>query len=185
MAETTGQETARLLYDWEIEEAKIVFGSSLAYDRVRVHERAGWPDWIHRLGHRLKGQAVPPGEHNAITLGYHCHFPIPMPTTFTGVDDPFGMVWLIHELTHAWQYQHTGWTYFFKALWVQVTRGEAGYQYGDEAGLIAAKQNGLTFASFNPEQQGNITRDYYIRKRRGLDVSAWQPFIEQVMGGSG
>jgi len=171
----------RPLHDFEIEEARLVFADRLDFVRMRVHECAAWPDWIHHLGHLLKGQKVPAGEHNAITLGFHGYFPIQMPEKFSGVGDAFGMSWLIHELTHAWQYQHTGPAYFFKALWVQITRGEAGYEYGREAGLIAARQNGLTFASFNPEQQGNITRDFWVRKRSGLDVAAWQPYIDDLL----
>lgn len=181
MSETACSGLVRPLHPFEIDEARLVFADRLDYARVRVHECAGWPDWIHRLGHVLKGRKVPPGEHNAIALGFHCFFPLQMPKEFSGVSDAFGMCWLIHELTHAWQYQRTGPAYFFKALWVQVTRGEAGYQYGGEAGLIEARQKGMTFASFNPEQQGNIVRDFWVRKRSGLDAAAWQPFIDDLL----
>jgi type VI secretion system secreted protein VgrG len=183
VATSTNQEIVRPLYDWEIKEAREVFADSLNYDRVRVHECAGWPDAIHVLGHRLQGRPINPDEHNAITLGYHCYFPISMPRELTPVGNPFGMIWLIHELTHAWQYQHIGWSYLAKAFRVQITLGEAGYQYGDEAGLVAARQNNLPFSSFNPEQQGNITRDYYIRQRTGQDASAWSPYIDTVQKG--
>jgi len=44
------QRRTRLLYDWEAAEAYKVFGGSLHYDRVRIHECATWTDAIDRLG---------------------------------------------------------------------------------------------------------------------------------------
>jgi len=184
MAETIGQAIVRPLRDWEIVEAREVFGDSLRYDAVRVHEVVGWADGLLRLGRRLRGLPPPEaGVHNAVTLGNHCHFPIPLPCVLEPPGYPFGMKWLIHEMTHAWQYQHMGWVYLSKALWTQITKGPEGYQYGGAEGLIAARQNNQTFRTFNMEQQGDIACDYYVLKRTGQDLSAWQPFIEELQKG--
>ena len=32
----------------------------------------------------------------------------------------------------------------------------------------------------NPEQQGDLARDYYYRLKAGLNCSAWEPFIQEM-----
>ncbi|HLF25934.1 MAG TPA: hypothetical protein VJG32_06335 [Anaerolineae bacterium] len=179
MAATTRLARVRPLHDYEIEEARRVFADRLNYARVRVHEYAPWPDAIHRFGRRIRRLPPPPAnEHNAITLGFGCYFPISLPEAFTSPDDPFGMSWLIHELTHAWQFQHMGWLYLLRALLAQL--GPNPYNFGGLDGLRTARDNGATFLSFNPEQQGDITRLYYIRLRKGQDVSVCRPYIADL-----
>ena len=70
----------RRLYVWEIEEFSPIFGNSLNYYAVWIHECTSWPDLADRIGRRLK-RMPPPGErdHNAITLGNHCYFPVTLP----------------------------------------------------------------------------------------------------------
>jgi len=175
--------TVRGLYGWEIDEFRPVFGSSLRYDKVRIHECAGWPDSIDRLGRKLKG-LPPPGadSHNAITLGNHCYFPVRLPKQPLPLGDPqsYKLDWLVHELTHAWQYQHLGWRYLLLALRAQFREKEAAYDYGGESGLLKSRQKSIAFKKFNPEQQGNITQAYYVRLRAGKDLSAWQPYIDEI-----
>jgi len=68
------QARVRPLYAWEIAEAHIVFGDTLHFEKVRVHESAAWPDAVDRIGRWLK-YMPPPGiqDHNAITLGYNSY----------------------------------------------------------------------------------------------------------------
>ncbi|MGZ3140963.1 hypothetical protein ACVDFE_02945 [Lentzea chajnantorensis] len=85
--------------------------------------------------------------------------------------------WLVHELTHAYQYQHgrsvlsllpTAFAGFFvKGL----------YDYGGVEGL-----RGKTFGEFNSEQQANIMADYYYLStyEPGRDVSAYEPYVDFV-----
>ncbi len=171
----------RLMLDWEITDARLVFADTLNYDRIRVHECASWTDVMNQIGSRLKGMP-PPTNHNAITIGYHCYFPVNFPETPVPLGDPLSnlMPWLIHELTHAWQYQHSGWSYLINALMAQARWGSKVYDFGGAAGLAAARGGGKQFASFNVEQQGDIARSYYDNKRAGNDVSAWIPFIEEI-----
>jgi len=187
MSETTASRVVRPLHDWEIEEARVAFADSLDYARIRIHERVPWPDAIHRLGHLLRRMGEPPpDEHNAVTLGNHCHFPVSMPRQFSGPGDPFGMPWLVHELTHAWQYQHLGWPYLMRALWVQVRLGARGYDFGGAEGLRQARQNRRALSSFNMEQQGNIAMLYYIYQRSGRSaevLDAFAPYIEELQKG--
>jgi len=54
------------------------------------------------------------------------------------------------------------------------------YDFGGETGLRAATKAGKGFGSFNTEQQGDILREYYKRLLSGADVSAFQPFVNEV-----
>ena len=126
----------------------------------------------------------PPGEdsHNAITLGNHCFFPVALPKSPPPDGDPqsYKLDWLVHELTHAWQYQKMGWIYLYKALRAQLRDKAQAYDFGGEKGLLKSRSKQIPFKKFNPEQQGNITQEYYVRLRAGEDTSAWDPFIEEI-----
>jgi hypothetical protein len=179
MPETECPKRIRRLFDWEIDEAKLVFADRLRYNRVRVHECAEWPDTIYWLGKRLRGLSPPAkDEHNAITLGNNCFFPLPLPERPSSPGDPFGMGWLIHELTHAWQFQTIGWLYLIRAVLAQLTSRP--YDFGGEAGLRAMREKNGTLLSFNAEQQGAITGTYYVHLKGGHDVSAWDPYIQDI-----
>jgi hypothetical protein len=186
------QRRVRPLYDWEIAEARKVFGNSLRYEFVRVHECSTWTDAMDRLGRRLK-KLPPPGpqEHNAITLGYHCHFPVNFPDKLIppGDSQDYFMPWLIHEMTHAWQYQHIGWTYIVRALAAQFRYGAAAYDFGGVDNLIKRReQDHWTLKNFNPEQQGDIARTYYYYSRQTDNpnaqsaLSAFLPYIHDIQG---
>jgi hypothetical protein len=86
--------------------------------------------------------------------------------------------WLIHELTHVWQYQRGAELpgMIFEAL-------VGNYDYGGEAGLRKAWDDGKAFDEFTTEQQGDILADYYVRLVANLDVSAYQGFVDQVRAG--
>jgi hypothetical protein len=173
----------RKLYDWEIEQISPIFGNALQFDKVRVCEGYTWPDLANRMGRFTRRQPPPgPGEHNAITLGYHCYFPVVLQETMPpkGDWDVFNMEWLTHELTHAWQYQHIGAKYLFRALWAQIRFKDAAYDFGGPEGLSACRLEGGTLFSFNPEAQASIVEDFYRRVRQSKLVSAFQPFIDDL-----
>ncbi|HEY44758.1 MAG TPA: DUF4157 domain-containing protein, partial [Anaerolineae bacterium] len=167
----------RPLSQLEIEEAQLVFKTTLAHERVRVYEKAAWSLWIAQLGARLSHSAAP--SHNAVTLGNRIFFSRDLSSESSESNPIFlsEMSWLVHELTHVWQYQHDGWIYLFEALWVQLKLGPNAYGYGWETGLIEAKAQNKMFRDFNREQQGDIVKHYYYRHKQGLDTSAWEPFI--------
>jgi hypothetical protein len=179
------QPTTRTLYEWEIREFYPLFGDTLDYSRVRIHENATFTDLIDRIGRRLKG--MPPsseGSHNAITLGNHCYFPVSLPTELLPLDhrENYKLPWLAHEVTHAWQFQQQGWMYLVRAILAQLRERERAYDYGGEDGLAKARKLGRRFADFNPEQQGNIVQTYYARQRAGRESSAFEPFIADLQG---
>ena len=138
-------------------EARRVFGDSLDLERVRV---AGAPVLgIGRIARTLPGRIFFPLK--SFQAGPH-------------------MSWLIHELTHAWQYQqglrvHT--------LLRHALKGKAAYEYGGEDGLRQALAEGKRFTDFNTEQQGDILRHYYqllAGERSDADIRTWEPFVEEV-----
>ncbi len=172
--------SVRPLYVWEIKEAWLVFGASLDYQSVRVHEGAAWPVEVDRLGAWLKRLPYQ-GTPNAITLGNHCYFSLCLLANPMTVDHPehYKISWLVHELTHAWQFQKLGWAYLYRALEAQLRQRAEAYAFGGEAGLLEHYQQGWRLADFNLEQQGDIARTYYERMCRGLDASAWLPYINE------
>ena len=171
----------RSLYSWEIQEARRVFANRISYSQVRICECAGWPNTLKRLSYWL--QRLPySGQVNAVTLGNKCYFPVRMPEAPVPFSHPdhVKIAWLIHELTHVWQYQRMGWGYLGSALKAQLNQGIQAYDFGGEAGLLEASQRGKKLAEFNLEQQGDLCRSYYYRLCAGEDVSAWQPFIAEL-----
>lgn len=179
-----GSPIERGLFTWEIQEARRVFAQSLNYDRVRIHENADWPNTIDRFGRWLR-QMPAQSQPNAITLGFHSYFPVRLVDTLVHIDHAefYKIGWLIHELTHAWQYQKMGWGYLLKALAAQQKYGSQAYEFGAEAGLIQSFAAGQKFDDFNLEQQGDICRTYYIRLAGGQDVSAWLPYVHEIQHG--
>lgn len=169
----------RPLYAWEIQEAQRVFGNQIAFQHVRIHECVAWPDTIKQISLKLQG-APPNTEPNAITLGNHIYFPIRLPSQPNQISDQDRLyfAWLVHELTHVWQYQRMGWRYLVLALNLQMKHGAHAYDYGAEKGLLDRLSQGWKFADFNLEQQGDIARAYYLRMINHQDVRAWSHFIK-------
>ncbi len=173
----------RILTDWEKDQIAPVFLNSLNLEKVRVCEGYTWPDFANRFGRFVRRQSPPgEGEHNSITLGNHCYFPVLLQATIPppGDWDFTNMQWLVHELTHTWQYQHTGAGYLFRALWAQFRYKDAAYEYGGPDGLVTGRQENKTLFSFNPEAQAQIVEDYYWLKHANGDVSAYLPYIEDL-----
>jgi hypothetical protein len=153
-AQVVERQVERPLTAAEQTEAQLVFGNSLNFDQIKLAE-----DPI--LGAGGYARALP----------RTIYFP---PGSFGSSNF---MPWLIHELTHSWQYQHgvSLFTTIYHAL-------EADYDYGGEVGLRGAIVSGKKFVEFTTEEQGDILGDYYVRLKSGADVSAWQPFVAEVRG---
>ena len=171
----------------EIGEARLVFASSLDYSRAYVSENARWPDYVDRMGAALQKRVRASDDHNAVTVGQTSYFPVVLDTrTETlAAGNLRDMAWLMHELTHQWQYRRQGWGYLAAALAVQLRLGRMAYNYQGaypttEAALLAAHSAGQRLAQFNLEQQGDLARDYYYRLKAGMSCSAWEPFIQEM-----
>ncbi|SDG80862.1 hypothetical protein SAMN05216553_111354 [Lentzea fradiae] len=90
--------------------------------------------------------------------------------------------WLVHELTHAYQYQHGRSVLSLLPTAVAGFLRKSLYDYGGVEGL-----HGKAFADFNSEQQANIIADYYYLStyEPHRDLSAYLPYIEHVRSGRG
>jgi hypothetical protein len=177
----------RQLSDVEIAEARLVFGSALDYTRAYVFENARWTNWIDQAGAVVQRRKRGLNEHNAVTLGNTSYFPIAINTEAETIANGNlrDIGWLIHELTHQWQFQRFGWRYLAGAVSVQVVEGRHSYNYqrehdSRESALNAARKFGRKLRTFNMEQQGDIARDYYLAFKAGRDWSAWEPFIREL-----
>jgi hypothetical protein len=150
----------RSMTEWEIRQARRVFGDAIDYTKVEIRDGS------------IEGKLVSVGGY-ARTLGNTIHFPD---------GGSREMAFMVHELTHVWQYQKTGWTYAPKCIWAQVSEG---YSYSSEGkspdeSLKDARSAGKKLTDFNMEQQGDILSHYYRRLQSGGDVSAYQPFVNDV-----
>lgn len=173
--------SSRKLTDFERGEAQKVFGASIRYEKVRIFEGAPWTNLVAKVGAKINREPTPKYD-NAVTLGNTSHFPrlLKSNPTPAGPESIVDLAWMIHELTHVWQYQHTGVVYIVRALRADLALGIKAYDYGGEQGLKDARTSGRRLADLNPEQQGDIARHYYSRLRRGQDTSAWEPFVEEL-----
>ena len=167
----------RNLNTYEIMEAQLVFGDSIAYERVRIHEEVAWPNWVGRLGSWISRTEAP--KNNAVTLGNKLYFPVRLSTANPAhpPSTPGDMSWLIHELTHVWQYHQFGIAYVPGLMRIHFRFRSEPYAYGFERGLRDGLASGGQLENFNFEQQGEIARHYYYRLKQGQDVSAWLPYI--------
>jgi hypothetical protein len=128
-------EISRKMTGGELRYAMEIFGSSLDYKQVLIHN--------------TKAYFFQPSD-TAITPNGEIYFPADSyksDFSFNTQD----ATWLIHELTHVWQYQ--------RGMWVR-TRGVLyrNYRYGD---LESAQR---PFLSYGIEQQASIVADYFRLK---------------------
>ncbi len=168
----------RTLSQEEYAAAQPIFENGLDFTRVRVSEGSQLPNTVGRIGAALRGRPAPPA--NAITVGNTSYFPREL------TDGLIDVAWLMHELTHQWQYQHFGMIYLAQAIaaptYVYTNPGET-----PAAALVRLYDEGKTFASFNREQQGDIVRDYYFALNQNQDsvnaqqvLAAWNPYLQEI-----
>ena len=152
----------RGLTDQEKAAARAIFGDSLNLDAIRLTDDS------------FLGTLKPD---NAVSTPGAVNFP---PGTLTNrTNDPSYLPWLMHELTHQWQYQHG-----YRLDQLAVTAAVGHYDYGGDQGLRDATAQHRGIQSFNFEQQGDLVRNYYLRRSQGGDTSAFDPFIHEIQADS-
>jgi Domain of unknown function (DUF4157) len=138
----------------EVREAKLVFGTALKTDDIVI------------------------SEGGLMTVGGYSRT---VPDRIYFLSGEFSLPLLIHELTHVWQYQRgEGWGDLPGMTWEAVV---GKYDYGGEDGLRKAWEEGTAFSEFTTEQQGDILQHYYVRLKARSDVSAYEPFVNDVRAG--
>jgi len=178
----------RRLSPTELGEAQLVFDASIDYQRVRITEGSRFALAVGTIGSLFDRGGQRPVA-NAMTVGYAIRFSRALMTDDsqpeqTRIGDTG---WLIHELTHVWQYEYSGWIYLPQAVTERVLRGSKAYQYSSKSGLLNRGkdlqeqwQEGKRFRKFNREQQGNVVRDYFVALKTNQDTSGWEPFIREL-----
>ena len=157
---------ARRLTPPEILEAERVFGNAIPYEDVRVVESSGLAKSIAALSNRVHLQQQ---GNLAVTVFNTIHFSTELET------DLGDMPWLIHELTHVWQYCHRGPRYLTDALQAQSQLGDGAYD------IRQGMAEGWPWERFNPEQQGDIARDYYralVARRDASALQVYEPYLK-------
>ncbi len=163
-------------------EAQKIFGDGLDYDRCRISEGGELPNIVGRIGAFLRGKAAP--EANAITVGDCSYFPRVLKTEEQTDQQQWltDMGWLMHELTHQWQYQHDGPRYLIEAI-LSPTYVYTPPNESHNDALKGFSKEGKTFRDFNREQQGDIVRDYFwstCLDGDGADRSGWLSYLDEV-----
>jgi hypothetical protein len=147
----------------EIHEAERVFGNSIPYEDVRIVEESPMARRVARVSGRVH---LPQGERLAVTVFKTIHF-----TTKLDTEDG-DMPWLIHELTHVWQYCQLGPRYLADSLQAQSVHGEDAYK------IARGLAESWSWDQFNLEQQGDIARGYYRALIANQDTNIYQPYID-------
>jgi hypothetical protein len=164
----TNRGRVRRMLPAEIDEAERVFGHTIPYLDVRLVESSPVAARIARLSgqvHMAHDTAL------AVTIFNTIHFERDLRP------DNADMPWLIHELTHVWQYVQHGPRYLTDALQAQARAGKEAYSI--EEGIA----QGWPWERFNLEQQGDVAKAYYYALRDGLDLRPYAAYAAVLRRG--
>jgi uncharacterized Zn-binding protein involved in type VI secretion len=141
----------RPLTSGEIAMARQVFGNSIDYSKVKVHNHGYL--WFNLQG---KNTAMSPdGEIYFREENYEADFSNPSTVGKSAYNRIYH--WFIHEMGHVWQYQ-LGYGVKKKGAVLQTTQGKKAYYY-----QLDPNKN-LSLSDYNMEQQCEIIADYYSMK---------------------
>ena len=133
----------------EVAMLRQVFGSSIDYGAVKLHNHGYWM----LFGFQPDDTATAPN--GQIYMPADLFSP-----DFSGEPDERKRL-LVHEMTHVWQYQLG-----YPVKRVRAPRPGMSYRYA----LAAGKQ----FCDYNMEAQGNILADYYLLKFANAQLSMYE-----------
>ncbi|MCF7522154.1 type IV secretion protein Rhs [Neisseria sp. ZJ106] len=133
----------RYLTPSEIACAKKVFSDGLDYRKIRIYR--GIPGLPH--------------SRNAVSPNGHIYFPRNhFPPDFACADVAYQM-WLIHELTHVWQYQKG-----FRTWWAGLLLMAVGGYFRSRAYRYPPLSEITCFSDLNMEQQADFLAHYYAAR---------------------
>lgn len=155
----TVKTNTRSLTEIEEKEARGIFGNRINYREVQIDE-ASFLAWLGTKLKRCSGMGI--------TTFHTINFNRKLNTTAGSSD----MKWLVHELTHVAQMEHTGSQYLVEAFYAQLSEGYA-YRTGEKR----------HFSEYNREQQACIAADYYIARCSGRSTAAYDPYIAELRAG--
>lgn len=138
----------------EVALAKTVFGDSIDYDAVRLHNRRLLP-----LGIQQKHQAMAYRSHTSFPRSAYSD-------DFSKETDAAKQSVFIHELVHVWQHQNRVLSTPKEAV-KETLKHKFNYQQSYHYTL--SKNRDLTTYGF--EQQAAIVQDYFLLTRHGVQES--------------
>ena len=138
--------SCRDLVEAEVANAREIFGEALDYSRVKIFERPSFATIPAKLVLGFQGIAETPNGN--IYYQDINHYAADM------TRDPKKLAVLVHEMTHAWQYQ-TRRGLLLSAIGEYI---DAGYDYGALYNYDITDD--ATFAELGIEQQAGVVEDY-------------------------
>lgn len=144
----------------EENEARSIFRNQIDYQKVHIDE-ASFLAWLGTKLKRCSGMGIATFH----TINFNRKL-----NTAAGSSD---MKWLIHELTHVAQMEHTGSQYLVEAFHAQASEGYA-YRAGEKK----------HFREYNREQQACIVADYYISRFSGSSTADYDSYIAELRAGA-
>ena len=146
---STPKGEARGLTSGEIAMARQLFGSSIDYNKVKVHN--GEYLWL----------GLQPND-TAMTPNGEMYFnPTRFQEDFSASSEFGDRLWFMHEMVHVWQYQLGYPVKMRGALRIGLS-----YKY--------ALNPGLNLSDYNMEAQGNVLSDYWAEVLVGDPPALWQ-----------
>lgn len=134
----------------EIAMLRQVFGSSVDYGAVKVHNHGYWM----LLGFQPDDTATAPNG--------QIYMRADLFSTDFSLEPDIRKRLLVHEMTHVWQYQRG-----YPVKRVRAPRPRMSYRY-----VLAT---GRQLCDYNMEAQGNILADYFLLKFRNAQRSVYEP----------
>ncbi len=129
--------------------AREIYGSSISYSKVKIH------DGKYFFGQPDDSGMTPRGEIYASSGAYQDDYS-------TGNASSQGF--FIHEMGHVWQYQNRILNVIFSALLEQI---EHGFDYAKAYPYLLDADKTLT--DYDIEQQASIIEDYFRVVKRGIE----------------
>lgn len=144
----------RRLTAGEIALAKTVFGDSVDYGAVWLHDR----------------RILPPGlqdKHQAVANGNHISFPRSAYASDFGTEtDAKKQSVFIHEMTHVWQHQNR----VLNTAW-EATKETLKHKFNYSKAYFHKLDPAKDLTDYGFEQQAAIVQDYFLLTRKGVPES--------------
>ena len=144
----------RPLTPGEIALAKTVFGDSLDYAAVRLHDRRILPPVIQK-------------RHQAVAKGNDISFPrSAYAGDFSKEPDPNKQSVFIHELTHVWQHQNK-----VVSTPKEAVKETLKHAFNYSKAYLHTLSHARDLTDYGFEQQAAIVQDYFLLSRHGIAKS--------------
>jgi len=138
----------------EIALAKTVFGDSIDYAAVRLHNRRLLPFGLQE-------------KHQAIAYRSHTSFPrSAYSDDFAKETDPIKQSVFIHELVHVWQHQNR-----VLSTPKEAVRETLKHKFNYQKSYHYTLSHNRDLTSYGFEQQAAMVQDYFLLTRHGVTAS--------------